>query len=67
VSFALAMSAHAADKEKVKEQKEGIRKIVQDNLHRPYKADPKAKAAVAGAAAYPVFQQYGREHSHRRF
>jgi lipid-binding SYLF domain-containing protein len=54
---ALVVAAHAAD-EKVKEQKE-IRKMAQDTLHRLYKADPPAKAAVEGAAGYAVFSNMG--------
>jgi lipid-binding SYLF domain-containing protein len=55
---ALAVAAHAADDKKVKEQKE-VRKMAQDTLQRLYKADPKAKAAVAGAAGYAVFSNLG--------
>jgi lipid-binding SYLF domain-containing protein len=55
---AVAVAAHAADNKKEKEQKE-IRKMAQDTLHRLYKADPKAKAAVKGAAGYAVFSNMG--------
>jgi lipid-binding SYLF domain-containing protein len=55
---ALAVSAHATDNKKEKEQKE-IRKMAHDTLHRLYKADPPAKAAVAGAAGYAVFSNMG--------
>ena len=54
----LAVVAHAADDKKVKEQKE-VRKMAQDSLKRLYKADPKAKAAVEGAAGYAVFSNLG--------
>jgi lipid-binding SYLF domain-containing protein len=54
----LAVAAHAAEDKKVKEQKE-VRKMAQDTLQRLYKADPKAKAAVAGAAGYAVFSNFG--------
>ena len=55
---ALVVVAHAADNKKVEEQKE-IRQMAQDTLHRLYKADPKAKAAVKGASGYAVFSNTG--------
>lgn len=55
---ALAVPAHAAEDKKVKEQNE-VRKMAHDTLQRLYKADPKAKAAVAGAAGYAVFSNLG--------
>jgi lipid-binding SYLF domain-containing protein len=56
---ALAVAAHAVDDDKkVKEQKE-VRKMAQDTLQRLYKADPKAKAALEGAAGYAVFSNFG--------
>jgi lipid-binding SYLF domain-containing protein len=55
---ALAVTAHAADTKKEKNQKE-IRKMAQDTLQRLYKADPKAKAAVEGATGYAVFSNLG--------
>jgi lipid-binding SYLF domain-containing protein len=55
---ALAMTAHAADNDKEKEQKE-VRNMAQDTLQRLYKADPKTKAAVQGAAGYAVFSNLG--------
>jgi len=55
---ALAAAAHAADDKKVTEQKE-VRKMAQDTLHRLYKADPRAKAAVEGAAGYAIFSNLG--------
>jgi lipid-binding SYLF domain-containing protein len=55
---ALAVVAHAADNKKETKQKE-IRKMAQDTLHRLYKADPKTKAAVEGAAGYAVFSNLG--------
>jgi lipid-binding SYLF domain-containing protein len=54
----LAVTAHAADDKKLKEQKE-VRKMAQDTLKRLYKADPKAKSAVEGAAGYAVFSNLG--------
>jgi hypothetical protein len=55
----LALAAHADDNDKkVKEQQE-IRKMAQDTLQRLYKADPKAKAAVEGAAGHAVFSNFG--------
>jgi lipid-binding SYLF domain-containing protein len=55
---ALAVAAHAADDKKKKEQNE-VRQMAQDSLQRLYKADPKAKAAVKGAAGYAVFSNLG--------
>jgi lipid-binding SYLF domain-containing protein len=55
---AMAVAAHAADGKREKEQKE-IRKVAQDTLQRLYKADPKAKEAVEGAAGYAVFSNLG--------
>ena len=42
-----------ADDDTAKEQNE-IRKMVQNTLHRLYKADPKTKAAIEGAAGYAI-------------
>ena len=56
--FALAAAAHAADDKKAKAQNE-VRKMAQDTLERLYEADPKAKAAVQGAAGYAVFSNIG--------
>jgi lipid-binding SYLF domain-containing protein len=55
---ALALAAHADDNEKAKKQRE-VRKMAHDTLHRLYKADPKAKAAIEGAAGYAVFSNLG--------
>ena len=55
---ALAVTAHAADTKKEEKQKQ-IRNMAQDTLHRLYRADPKAKAAVKGAAGYAVFSNMG--------
>jgi lipid-binding SYLF domain-containing protein len=55
---ALPVAAHAADNDKEKEQKE-VRKMAQDTLHQLYKADPKTKAVVQGAAGYAVFSNVG--------
>jgi lipid-binding SYLF domain-containing protein len=55
---ALALAAQGADNKKEKEQKE-IRTMAQDTLQRLYKADPKAKCAVEGAAGYAVFSNMG--------
>ena len=55
---AFALSAHAADDKKAKEQKE-VRKVAQKTLQQLYKADPKAKAAVENAAGYAVFNNMG--------
>ena len=42
-----------ADDDTAKEQNE-IRNMVQNTLHRLYKADPKTKAAIEGAAGYAI-------------
>jgi lipid-binding SYLF domain-containing protein len=55
---ALAVMAHAVDTKIETKQKE-IRAMAQDTLHRLYKADPKAKAAVEKAAGYAVFSNLG--------
>jgi len=53
-----AIMAHGADDKKAQEQKE-VRKMAHDTLHRLYKAEPKAKGAVEGAAGYAVFSNTG--------
>ena len=55
--MALAMPMFA-DNDKQKEQQE-VRKMAQDTLHRLHKVDPKAKAAVQGAAGYAAFSNTG--------
>jgi len=55
---ALTVAAHAADNKKEKEQKE-VRAMAQDTLQRLYKADPKAKVALEGAAGYAAFANMG--------
>ena len=55
---ALVVSAHAADPKIEKKQKE-IRSMAQETLTRLYKAEPKAKSAVEGAAGYAVFSNMG--------
>jgi lipid-binding SYLF domain-containing protein len=45
-------AGHAAD-DTTKEQNE-VRKMVQNTLQRLYKADPKTKAAIEGAAGYAI-------------
>ena len=59
-SLAFAVPASADDKQddKQKEQQE-IRDMAQKTLQRLYKADPKAKTAVQGAAGYAVFSNTG--------
>jgi len=54
---AFTLSAHAAD-DKVREQKK-IRDVANKTLHRLYKAQPAAKAAVEHAAGYAVFNNMG--------
>jgi lipid-binding SYLF domain-containing protein len=46
------------DDDTTKEQNE-IRKMVQNTLQRLYKADPKTKAAVEGAAGYAIVSNTG--------
>ena len=58
LACSLAIVAHAADDKKAEEQKE-VRKMAQDTLQRLYKAEPKAKGAVEGAAGYAVFSNTG--------
>ena len=58
LACSLAIVAHAADDKKAEEQKE-VRKMAQDTLQRLYKAEPKAKGAVQGAAGYAVFSNTG--------
>jgi lipid-binding SYLF domain-containing protein len=53
----LAVVAHDDD-DTTKEQNE-IRKMVQNTLQRLYKADPKTKAAVEGAAGYAIVSNTG--------
>ena len=55
---ALAVTAQAVDPKIEKKQNE-IRSMAQDTLNRLYKADPKAKSAVEGAAGYAVFSNMG--------
>ena len=58
LACALAIVAHAADDKKAEEQ-QAVRKMAQDTLQRLYKAEPKAKGAVQGAAGYAVFSNTG--------
>ena len=58
LACSLAIVAHAADDKKAEEQK-AVRKMAQDTLQRLYKAEPKAKGAVEGAAGYAVFSNTG--------
>ena len=62
LACSLAIVAHAAD-DKAKEQQQ-VRKMAQDTLQRLYKAEPKAKGAVEGAAGYAVFSNTGLKISH---
>jgi len=55
---ALAVTARASDSSIAKKQQD-IRNMAQSTLQRLYKAEPKAKAAVAGAAGYAVFSNMG--------
>ena len=58
LACSLAIVANAADDNKAEEQK-AIRKMAHDTLQRLYKAEPKAKGAVEGAAGYAVFSNTG--------
>lgn len=53
-----ALTSLAADSDKEKKQK-AIHDMAHDTLKRLYKADPKAKSAVEGAAGYAVFSNFG--------
>jgi len=55
---ALAVMAHAADTNIEKKQQD-IRNMAQQTLQRLYKAEPKAKSAIHGAAGYAVFSNLG--------
>ena len=56
----LVVAAHAGDdKEKKAKEQKAVRGMAQDSLQRLYKADPKAKAAVANSAGYAVFSNTG--------
>ncbi len=55
---ALAVMAHAADPNIEKKQQD-IRNMAQQTLQRLYKAEPKAKSAIHGAAGYAVFSNLG--------
>ena len=54
----LVIVANAADDKKAEEQ-QAVRKMAQGTLQRLYKAEPKAKGAVEGAAGYAVFSNAG--------
>ena len=54
----VALAARAADSDKEKQQKQ-IQSMAQDTLQRPYKAEPKTKAAVKHAYGYAVFSDLG--------
>ncbi len=58
LACSLAIVANAADDKKAEEQ-QAVRKMAQDTLQRLYKAEPKAKGAVQGAAGYAVFSNTG--------
>ena len=58
LACSLAIVAHAADDNKAEEQ-QAVRKMAHDTLQRLYKAEPKAKGAVEGAAGYAVFSNTG--------
>ncbi|MGD0417707.1 MAG: YSC84-related protein [Terriglobales bacterium] len=56
---ALAVTAHASADPKIEKKQQDIRNMAHDTLQRLYKAEPKAKAAVHGAAGYAVFSNLG--------
>jgi len=58
LACALTLPALAADDKKVKEQNE-VRKVAHKTLEQLYKAQPKAKTAVANAAGYAAFNNMG--------
>ena len=55
---ALAVMTHAADSN-IETKQQDIRNMAQQTLQRLYKAEPKAKSAVHGAAGYAVFSNMG--------
>ena len=60
LATALALTAHAADSDKEKQQNQ-ILSMEQDTLQRLYKAEPKTKAAIKNAHGYAVFNWLGLE------
>jgi lipid-binding SYLF domain-containing protein len=54
----LAVVSQAADSKKEEKRKQ-IRGMAQETLQRLYEAEPKAQAAVEGAAGYAVFSDLG--------
>jgi len=54
---AFTLSAHAADDKEKKQKK--VRDVASKTLHRLYKAQPAAKAAVEHGAGYAVFSNTG--------
>jgi lipid-binding SYLF domain-containing protein len=58
LACAVAVMADTADPKVAKKQNE-VRKMAHDTLELLYKADPKSKAAVKGAAGYAVFSNLG--------
>ena len=58
MACAIAMVAQAADNKKEEKQKQ-IRSMAQETLQQLYQAEPRAQAAVEGAAGYAVFSDLG--------
>ncbi len=56
---ALAVTAFASTDPKIEKKQKDIRDMAQSTLQRLYKAEPKTKAVVAGAAGYAVFSNMG--------
>jgi glutamate synthase domain-containing protein 3 len=53
----LAMTANADPK--IEKKQKDIRSMAHETLNRLYKADPKAKSAIEGAAGHAVFSNKG--------
>ena len=59
-SFAITTTPlQAATKEQIEQQKADIQKMANDTLERLYKINPSAKKALAKAAGYAVFNNFG--------
>ncbi len=54
----LAVAVHATDA-KIEKKQNDVRDMAQSTLKRLYKTEPKAKAAVEGAAGYAAFSNLG--------
>ena len=54
-----AVTARAADKKEIEQERADIRKMAKDTLARLYKLSPSAKQAIAKSAGYAVFSNFG--------